>query len=167
MEDGRSPRPFSRHLHRSFRRYAREQESGAEDFTGYSDSRRPVPSLPLAGLRVAGHRARAYRARVYPSLTSGFHRLCHLGSFADSHSVGGRAHYTLRRNARSALVFGAAVLSHGLLDFILHRPDLQLHPGSEAQRSWVVELVGGLDRHGSPVLWHRIGDLPQRYTCAR
>jgi hypothetical protein len=34
MEDGRSPRPFSRHLHRSFRRCARGQESGAETSLG-------------------------------------------------------------------------------------------------------------------------------------
>jgi hypothetical protein len=61
--------------------------------------------------------------------------------------VGGRAHYTLRRNARSALVLGAAVLSHWLLEFILHRPDLQLHPGSEARvglglwNSWAASIA--------------------------
>jgi LexA-binding, inner membrane-associated putative hydrolase len=42
-------------------------------------------------------------------------------------------YYTLRRNAESALVVGAAVLSHWVLDFIVHRPDLQLYPGSVAR----------------------------------
>jgi hypothetical protein len=43
----------------------------------------------------------------------------------------GGTYYALRRNARSALVLGAAVLSHWVLDFIVHRPDLQLYPGSK------------------------------------
>lgn len=57
------------------------------------------------------------------------------------------AYYTLRRNARSALVLGAAVLSHWLLDFIVHRPDLQLYPGSEARvglglwNSWAASIA--------------------------
>jgi hypothetical protein len=38
-------------------------------------------------------------------------------------------HYARRRNARSAVVVGVAVLSHWVLDFIVHRPDLQLYPG--------------------------------------
>lgn len=42
-------------------------------------------------------------------------------------------YYALRRSAGSALVVGAAVLSHWVLDFIVHRPDLQLYSGSAAR----------------------------------
>ena len=38
-------------------------------------------------------------------------------------------YYARRGNPRSAVVVGAAVLSHWVLDFIVHRPDLQLYPG--------------------------------------
>lgn len=41
--------------------------------------------------------------------------------------------YALRHNARSAVVIGAAVLSHWALDFMVHRPDLQLWPGSKTR----------------------------------
>ena len=42
--------------------------------------------------------------------------------------VGG-TYYALRRNSRAALVVGIAVLSHWILDFLVHRPDLPLWPG--------------------------------------
>jgi membrane-bound metal-dependent hydrolase YbcI (DUF457 family) len=35
-----------------------------------------------------------------------------------------------KKNRRGALVIGACVVSHWLLDFISHRPDLPLYPGS-------------------------------------
>lgn len=35
----------------------------------------------------------------------------------------------VRKDARSAIVVGAAVLSHWVLDFVTHRPDLPLWPG--------------------------------------
>lgn len=35
----------------------------------------------------------------------------------------------LRRSPRAAVVLGAAVVSHWLLDLIVHRPDLPLYPG--------------------------------------
>jgi hypothetical protein len=35
----------------------------------------------------------------------------------------------LRRYPRGAVVLGLAVLSHWLLDFVVHRPDLPLYPG--------------------------------------
>jgi hypothetical protein len=38
----------------------------------------------------------------------------------------------LRRYPRGALVLGAAVISHWLLDAVVHRPDLPLYPGSSA-----------------------------------
>jgi hypothetical protein len=49
-------------------------------------------------------------------------------------SVGfGAVYYTLKRNTKAALVLGAAVLSHWVLDFITHRPDLPLVPGVDAR----------------------------------
>ncbi len=40
------------------------------------------------------------------------------------------AYWVIARYRRGALVVGAVVLSHWLLDFATHRPDLPLHPGS-------------------------------------
>ena len=45
----------------------------------------------------------------------------------------GGIYYLLRHKARSAWIVGAAVLSHWVLDFIVHRPDLQLYPGGEVR----------------------------------
>ena len=45
----------------------------------------------------------------------------------------GGIYYAVRHKARSALVISAAVLSHWILDFIVHRPDLQLRPGSDVR----------------------------------
>lgn len=38
-------------------------------------------------------------------------------------------HFALRRRRRDALVVGAAVVSHWILDALVHRPDLPLYPG--------------------------------------
>src|SRR5215475_2383533 len=43
--------------------------------------------------------------------------------------VVGGAYYSLRRNGHTAWVMGIAVLSHWILDFLVHRPDLPLWPG--------------------------------------
>lgn len=43
----------------------------------------------------------------------------------------GGVFYALRREIRSALIIGAVVFSHWLLDFITHRPDLPLGLGGE------------------------------------
>ncbi len=43
--------------------------------------------------------------------------------------VGG-AHFLLRRHSRAALVVAALVVSHWLLDLLVHRPDLPLVPGT-------------------------------------
>jgi hypothetical protein len=59
----------------------------------------------------------------------------------------GGVYYALRRNARSAVVVGAAVLSHWVLDLIVHRPDLQLYPGGEVRiglglwNSWAASIT--------------------------
>lgn len=38
-------------------------------------------------------------------------------------------YWLLRRNSRNALWLGALVVSHWLLDWVVHRPDLPLYPG--------------------------------------
>lgn len=42
----------------------------------------------------------------------------------------GLGYYMVRRYLRGALVLGAGVMSHWILDFITHRPDLPIYPGS-------------------------------------
>ncbi|MDO8299932.1 metal-dependent hydrolase [Lacisediminimonas sp.] len=42
----------------------------------------------------------------------------------------GVVHYRFRHNLRGALVLAAAVISHWILDSIVHYPDLPLYPGS-------------------------------------
>lgn len=42
----------------------------------------------------------------------------------------GAAHFYLRRERLGAWVMGLAVLSHWLLDLLVHYPDLPLHPGA-------------------------------------
>lgn len=41
----------------------------------------------------------------------------------------GGSYFALRRDGRAALVVGACVPSHWLLDFIVHRPDMPVVPG--------------------------------------
>lgn len=45
----------------------------------------------------------------------------------------GGAYYAVRRSGRGALVCAAAVVSHWLLDLLVHHPDLPLAPGMEEQ----------------------------------
>jgi len=47
----------------------------------------------------------------------------------------GAVYFALRRNTRSAIVLGALVMSHWVLDLITHRPDLPLLP-------WIDTKVG-------------------------
>jgi hypothetical protein len=65
-------------------------------------------------------------------------------------------HFSFRRDRRAAVVLGLAVLSHWILDFLIHRPDLPLWPrgpkvGLGLWNSWVASIssetlffVGGL-----------------------
>jgi FtsH-binding integral membrane protein len=39
-------------------------------------------------------------------------------------------HFLLKRNRKAAIVLALLVISHWLLDFIVHRPDLPLYPGN-------------------------------------
>lgn len=45
----------------------------------------------------------------------------------------GSAYFAFRRDRTVALVLGAGVFSHFILDWITHRPDLQLYPGSSTR----------------------------------
>jgi hypothetical protein len=59
--------------------------------------------------------------------------------------VGG-VYYAVRRTSRSAWIVGLAVLSHWVLDLLVHRPDLPLWPsgpkvGLGLWNSWVLETV--------------------------
>ncbi len=45
----------------------------------------------------------------------------------------GAVYYAVKDNAGAALILGIAVLSHWVLDFITHRPDLPLMPGIETR----------------------------------
>ncbi|MBU0622788.1 MAG: hypothetical protein KJ795_13205 [Gammaproteobacteria bacterium] len=42
----------------------------------------------------------------------------------------GAIHYGLKRDTRNATILGLLVLSHWLLDLMVHQPDLPLYPGS-------------------------------------
>jgi len=76
------------------------------------------------------------QVRIVPGIT----RITPLDfiSYPYSHSLfaqvlwglgGGIVYFAIRRNARSALVLAACVPSHWVLDYISHRPDMQLFPG--------------------------------------
>lgn len=101
--------------------------------------------------------------------------------------VGG-VHFLLRREARAALVIAALVVSHWLLDLLVHRPDLPLAPGSSTLLglgAWsslpltlLLEVplfvVGvwlylsstvAMDRQGSWALWALVGLLLVIYAA--
>ncbi|MGD8428729.1 MAG: hypothetical protein PVH63_13980, partial [Balneolaceae bacterium] len=42
----------------------------------------------------------------------------------------GGAYFLIKRKSRGALVLGIAVVSHWVLDLLVHRPDLPLYPGN-------------------------------------
>lgn len=50
--------------------------------------------------------------------------------------VFGGAYYAATRQARGALVLGALVVSHWLLDALSHRPDMPLWPGDSPKVGW-------------------------------
>jgi hypothetical protein len=52
-----------------------------------------------------------------------------LGAFVWSIVVGG-SYFFIRRDKRGSLILAACVLSHWIFDFLTHRPDLLLFPGS-------------------------------------
>jgi hypothetical protein len=82
------------------------------------------------------------------------------------------AYYALRRNVRIAWVAGAAVLSHWVLDFIVHRPDLQLYPGGSARvglglwNSWIATIAAEVLCFGAG-LWIYLGCTRARDNAGR
>jgi hypothetical protein len=60
--------------------------------------------------------------------------------------VVGGVHFVLRRNRSAAIMLGIAVLSHWVLDFVTHRPDLPLWPagpkvGLGIWNSWTASIA--------------------------
>ncbi|MGC2182190.1 MAG: hypothetical protein WA637_02795 [Terriglobales bacterium] len=81
-------------------------------------------------------------------------------------------YYALRRSKGSALVVGAAVVSHWVLDFIVHRPDLQLYPGGSVRvglglwNSWVATIAAEVLCFGVG-LWLYLGCTRARDNAGR
>jgi len=55
----------------------------------------------------------------------------------------GLAYFALRRNGRGAAVVGLAVVSHWVLDWITHRPDMPIWPGGPRVGLGLWNSVGG------------------------
>lgn len=88
------------------------------------------PTLLLLGLEHASINA----AGTHPPLSFTDYPISHsLLTVVGWGAVFGLAHFALRRDRRAALVLGLTVLSHWLLDLIVHVPDLPLAPGSVAR----------------------------------
>lgn len=85
------------------------------------------PTLLLAG---------AERVRIAPGITTvtpldfEYYPISHsLLAVAGWAVLVGGSHFLLRQQGRAALVIGGLVLSHWVLDLLVHRPDLPLMPG--------------------------------------
>ena len=57
----------------------------------------------------------------------------------------GGLYYAFRQYPRGAWIIALAVLSHWVLDFIVHWPDLPLWPGGPRAGLGALELLAGLD----------------------
>ncbi|MDE3213555.1 MAG: hypothetical protein KGM98_10005 [Bacteroidota bacterium] len=59
----------------------------------------------------------------------------------------GGIYYLIKRNKKGAVVLAICVLSHWVLDLIVHRPDLPLYPGGSTYLGWglwnypVIEVI--------------------------
>ena len=86
--------------------------------------------------------------------------------------VVGGIYYVLRRYQRGAFVIAAAVISHWILDFIVHRPDLPLRPGGQARlglglwNSWAASIVVEVLFFGSG-LWIYLSSTRARDNIGR
>jgi hypothetical protein len=100
----------------------------------------------------------------------------------------GIAYFILRRDGRSALLVGALVPTHWLLDFIAHRPDMPIYPGGAkyglgmwnsvpltilveyalfaAGIAIYVSVTRATDRTGNLVLWSLLGLLAVLYPAS-
>jgi hypothetical protein len=86
------------------------------------------PTLLLLGLE---------RVRIAPGITTvtpldfEYYPISHsLLAVAGWAVLVGAAHFWLKRDRKAALILAALVVSHWLLDLIVHRPDLPLLPGN-------------------------------------
>lgn len=68
----------------------------------------------------------------------------------------GTTYYVARRNSKAAWLLGLGVVSHWVLDLIMHRPDLPLLPGND--------LVFGLGLWNS-VLWSQVLEVSLFTLC--
>lgn len=97
------------------------------------------------------------------------------------------AYWLARRSARGAIIVGGAVLSHWVLDFVAHRPDLPLWPGGVkvglglwhsipatltvevsmfAGALWIyLRATRARGRTGSVALWSLVGFLAVVYVA--
>lgn len=97
------------------------------------------------------------------------------------------AYWLARRSARGAIIVGGAVLSHWVLDFVAHRPDLPLWPGGVkvglglwhsipatltvevsmfAGALWIyLRATRSRGRTGSVALWSLVGFLAVVYVA--
>ena len=64
-------------------------------------------------------------------------------------------YWFIRARTREAILLGALVVSHWVLDWVVHRPDLPLYPGeAEHHGLGLWNSVGGslwIDRHRAPI----------------
>ncbi|MBL7791777.1 MAG: metal-dependent hydrolase [Saprospiraceae bacterium] len=62
-------------------------------------------------------------------------------------SLFGLVYWSIKKDTRTAIILGSLVLSHWLLDLIVHRPDLPLYPGGDARlgfglwNSWAGTII--------------------------
>ncbi len=57
----------------------------------------------------------------------------------------GGAYFLLRRERRAALIIGLTVLSHWLLDLLVHYPDLPLYPGASPKLGLMLWSLPGIE----------------------
>ena len=122
-------------VHRSLRGRVRVEARRATRVAGRADGGAAVPRSAVADLPDRRHRERPHRAgNPNPFLTAGSARLplvAQPGHLAGV--VGGRSRpRSGRRRATGAarVVLAVGVFSHWVLDFVTHRPDMPLYPGS-------------------------------------
>ena len=108
----------------------------ARDLSGDARLGRSIRGLALPIFLLLGWE----RVRIEP----GIMRLCALdfSSYPISHSLLGQVawgallaliYFAVKRNAKTATLLGACVVSHWFLDWVVHRPDLPLTPWSDAR----------------------------------
>ncbi|MDR7482138.1 MAG: hypothetical protein QN203_06455 [Armatimonadota bacterium] len=77
----------------------------------------------------------------------------------------GAVYFLFRRDGRGAWVAGAAVLSHWLLDLVVHRPDLPLYPDGAPRVVAVAATESAAYSRGAP--WNPRRASHQRATSSR